>query len=156
MSAGTCRASGPFPQEPYINNMMWISAKAEYACLAVIELAKTTSGLPKRAGAIAEAQGIPERYLAQILLRLKATGLVQSTRGPAGGYQLIRPTDEFSVADIIGAIDGPDDPPRKIASPAAQELVDLLKRARAAERQVLTSTTIAELTGPLVAHDWVL
>jgi len=136
---------------------MWISAKAEYACLAVIELARAgVSGLPTRVGDIAEAQGIPERYLAQILLQLKAAGLVQSVRGSVGGYQLIRPTDEFSVADVIVAIDGPVNPPRKVASPAAHELVELLKRAQAAEREVLASATIAQLAGSVTAHDGVI
>jgi Rrf2 family protein len=136
---------------------MRITAKAEYACLAVIELAKPgANGSPKRVRDIAEAQGIPERYLVQILLQLKAAGLVQSSRGSVGGYHLIRPAEEISVADIIAAIDGPGDPPRKAASPAAQELAELLKRARDAEQTVLASTTIAQLTGPAAPHDWVL
>ena len=136
---------------------MWISAKAEYACLAVIELAKAgLSGLPIRVREIAEAQGIPERYLVQILLQLKAAGLVQSIRGSVGGYQLVRPSRDISVAEIIVAIDGPGDPPRKVASPAAHELVEVLRRARAAERDVLASASIAQLAGSCAPHDWVL
>ncbi len=136
---------------------MKITAKAEYACLAIIELAKPgADGASKRVRDIAEAQGIPERYLVQILLQLKAAGLVQSARGSEGGYHLIRRADEITVADVIGAIDGPGDPPRKSASPAAQELGEVLRRAQAAEREVLASATIAQFALATAPHDWVV
>jgi Rrf2 family protein len=134
-----------------------ISAKAEYACLAMIEMAKPGSnGTPRRVRHIAESQGIPERYLVQILLQLKAAGLVQSARGSDGGYQLLRPADETSVDDVIRAIDGPGDPPRKAASPASRELAGLIQRARDAERVVLASATIAQFADLTAPHDWVV
>src|SRR4051794_33499461 len=99
---------------------MRISAKAEYACLALIELAKPgADAAPRRARDIAEAQGIPERYLVQILIQLKAAGLVQSARGSVGGYHLVREPGKVTVAEVIAAIDGPGDPSRKASSPAA-------------------------------------
>ncbi|MFO0958685.1 MAG: Rrf2 family transcriptional regulator [Isosphaeraceae bacterium] len=70
---------------------MRISAKAEYACLALIELARTGREDPRRVREIAGCHGISGRYLVQILLQLKAAGLVESARGSQGGYQLARP-----------------------------------------------------------------
>src|SRR3954451_13540051 len=85
---------------------MRISAKAEYACVAMLELAANfNEPQPVRIKAIADAQGIPQRFLVQILLQLKTTGLVASVRGASGGYQLARPADRITLADVIGAID---------------------------------------------------
>ena len=85
---------------------MRVSAKAEYACVAMMELAGSYSDpQPVRIKAIADAQGIPPRFLVQILLALKTAGLVVSVRGAAGGYQLARPPDSISLASIINAID---------------------------------------------------
>jgi Rrf2 family protein len=136
---------------------MRITAKAEYACLAVIELAKPgVNGSPKRVREIAEARGIPERYLVQILLQLKTAGLVQSERGSDGGYRLLRSAEAISIADVIDAIDGPGDPPRKSTQSFAPELTALLTRASKAEREVLASTNIAQLIVPTMPLDWVL
>ncbi len=86
--------------------LMRVSAKAEYACVAMMELAVTFNDpQPVRIKAIAEAQGIPPRFLVQILLQLKTAGLVASVRGAAGGYQLARPPEQISLADIVNAID---------------------------------------------------
>ena len=85
---------------------MKISAKAEYACLAVLALArKNPDDPPVRIREISATHGIPERYLVQILLQLKGAGLVASTRGASGGYQLTRPPESISLAQIITAID---------------------------------------------------
>jgi Rrf2 family protein len=136
---------------------MRISAKAEYACLAIIELARTGgSGAPKRIRELARAQAIPERYLIQILLQLKAAGLVHSSRGSVGGYQLSRSPSTISVAEVIAAIDGRGDHLRKSQSETGRNLSDLLDRASAAEWDVLASTTIAHLAGVDLQGDWVL
>src|SRR5258708_29558323 len=85
---------------------MRVSAKAEYACVAMLELAASYSeAQPVRIKAIADAQGIPQRFLVQILLQLKTAGLVASVRGAAGGYQLARSPQSISLAAIINAID---------------------------------------------------
>ena len=71
---------------------MKISAKAEYACLALLALAQHGPDAPPlRIREISESHAIPERYLVQILLQLKGAGLVVSTRGASGGYRLARP-----------------------------------------------------------------
>jgi Rrf2 family protein len=77
-----------------------ISAKAEYACLTVIPLATfEEQARPVRIREIADVQGIPETFLTQILLKLKAAGFVQSTRGASGVYRLDRPADRISLGD---------------------------------------------------------
>lgn len=136
---------------------MRISAKAEYGCLAIIELARSQAvGRPMRVREIAEAQGIPGRYLVQILLQLKSAGLVRSVRGAVGGYSLLRAAEEITVAEVIGVIDGPGDPPREATSPAARELGEVLRRAHAAERIVLAGVKIADLARRDILHDYVL
>lgn len=87
---------------------MKISAKAEYACLAVLELAlRASTGEPVRASEIAESNDIPQRFLVQILLQLKGAGYVVSTRGASGGYRLAVEPDQLNVWEIIQTIDGP-------------------------------------------------
>lgn len=85
---------------------MKVSAKAEYACVAMLELAANrASSQPVRVKTIADAHAIPLRFLVQILLQLKGAGLVASTRGASGGYLLTRPPERISLADIINVID---------------------------------------------------
>jgi Rrf2 family protein len=85
---------------------MQVSAKAEYACIAMLELA-TRHGDPRpvRLADIADSHAIPQRFLVQILLQLKGAGLVISTRGASGGYQLARPPEEISLADVLSVVD---------------------------------------------------
>ena len=127
---------------------MRITAKAEYACLAVIELARSVGdGSPRRVRELADAQDIPERYLIQILLQLKAAGLVHSSRGSVGGYQLARSPSQISVADVIAAIDGRGERIRKAGSGVGRDLSELLERASAAEWDILAGASIALLAG---------
>jgi Rrf2 family transcriptional regulator, cysteine metabolism repressor len=136
---------------------MRITAKAEYACLAVIELARSGRvGAPKRVRDLAGAQNIPQSYLIQILLQLKAAGLVHSSRGAVGGYQLARNPSEISVADVIAAIDGREERTRKAESAVGRDLSELLERASAAKWDVLAAATIARLAGTDTQPDWVL
>lgn len=137
---------------------MKISAKAEYACMALLALARQgPDSPPMRIREISESYGIPERYLVQILLRLKGAGLVASTRGAAGGYQLAQPASAISVGHVLAAIDGPDVPAGETTSsrrPAAAVLDPVWERVRAAERAVLDSTTVAQLAERASPHDW--
>jgi Rrf2 family protein len=87
---------------------MKLSAKAEYACLAVLELAlRQERPEPARLVEVAGPNGIPERFLVQILLQLKGAGFVSSVRGAAGGYRLAVEPREISVWDIVQIVDGP-------------------------------------------------
>ena len=136
---------------------MRISAKAEYACLAVIALAQRrleNRSVPIRE--IAEAQGIPETFLTQILLKLKGAGLVVSTRGSAGGYSLARSPEGISLQDVLKVVDGCDLNARETQGPAAPLLAQVWDQIRASETRVLTKTSIAQLADRLNAHDWVI
>ena len=136
---------------------MKLSAKAEYACLAVIALARSSSDdQPVRIREIASGCKIPERYLVQILLQLKAAGLVFSARGAMGGYRLARSPERISLGEVLTAIDGPGEPPREVVEPMAQALASVMQNVRAAERAVLDQTTIAELAGRGAALDWMI
>ena len=136
---------------------MKLSAKAEYACLAVIALARQgLDSTPVRVREIAETHGIPERYLVQILIQLKGAGLVYSTRGSAGGYRLARPAEQISLLEVLTSIEGPGEPPREAKEPAARVLASVVEHLHAAERTVLEQTTIAHLAGRSTSHDWVI
>lgn len=86
---------------------MKISAKAEYAVRAAIELAAAGDNKALAAERIATSQGIPRGFLEHILSELRIAGLVRSQRGTDGGYRLARAAREITIADIIRAVDGP-------------------------------------------------
>ncbi len=93
---------------------MNISSRCDYACRAIVELAKQAhTQQPVRATHIAESRGIPEKYLVHILIQLKRAGLVRSVRGSQGGYRLDRAPGDITLGEIVKAIDGPvlDPPP---------------------------------------------
>jgi Rrf2 family transcriptional regulator, cysteine metabolism repressor len=125
---------------------MKISSKAQYACLAIIELARSgTENLPRRVREIADAQGLPASYLIRILLQLKAAGLVRSVRGSEGGYQLARSPWDISIREVIATIDGDSGSACDGSSLAARKLSDLLIEAQAAELAILAAATVAQL-----------
>jgi Rrf2 family protein len=129
---------------------MKVSAKAEYACVAMLELAANRdSAQPVRVKTIAEAHAIPLRFLVQILLQLKGAGLVASTRGASGGYHLTRPPDAISVADIINVIDRAL-PARTSSSQPTPSLAFSVLRGiwrdvQVAQQQMLEQITLADL-----------
>lgn len=87
---------------------MNISARCEYACRAMVELAlHQPEGDILTAQAIAASRHVPEKYLVHILLQLKRAGLVHSVRGAQGGYALALSPDQVSLLQIVEAIDGP-------------------------------------------------
>ncbi|MBI5105526.1 MAG: Rrf2 family transcriptional regulator [Solirubrobacterales bacterium] len=86
---------------------MRISAKADYAVRAAIELAVAGPEKPTKGDVIAKAQDIPVKFLENILADLRHAGLVGSRRGQEGGYWLVRPATEITVADVIRAVEGP-------------------------------------------------
>jgi Rrf2 family protein len=84
-----------------------VSARADYAIRALLELAASPGGAPLRAEAIARAQSIPSKFLENLLVDLRRTRLVSSQRGASGGYRLARPAAAISLADVIRAMEGP-------------------------------------------------
>jgi Rrf2 family protein len=128
---------------------MKISAKTEYACIAMLELAaRFQSTGPVRVRDLAAAHGIPARFLVQILLQMKAAGLVSSTRGAAGGYQLTRSPEQIRLADVMTVIEGPVvDPAMNVSAdtPITRVLQSTWCEATNAQQQVLSSVTFADL-----------
>lgn len=128
---------------------MNISAKTEYACIAVLELAtRYGTGQPVRIREIADAHGIPSRFLVQILLQLKGTGLVSSTRGAAGGYQLVRDPAEITLGEVMRVIEGSNGKPASnagTATPTSEVLLCAWQEAGQAQQDVLHSVTFADL-----------
>jgi Rrf2 family protein len=139
---------------------MKISAKAEYACLAMIALAhQGPDSPPLRIRDISLEYEIPERYLVQILLQLKRAGLVTSTRGASGGYHLSRAPELISLNEVLNAIDGPELSGRNTEAssrPASKALAAIWEQARSAERAVLESATIAQLAERTSPQEWVI
>jgi len=128
---------------------MHISAKIEYACLALLELAvRHDLNEPLPIKTIAARHGAPSGFLVQILLQLKAAGLVTSTRGAAGGYRLAQPPEEITLLDAMNAI---DPPPATVTSNATvkngatQTLLRVWNEVADKEREMLAGVTFAEL-----------
>ena len=84
-----------------------VSAKTDYAIRAGSRARRRRRDAPQKGERVAAAQGIPLRFLENILMQLRHAGLVESRRGAEGGYRLARPAEEITLADIIRAIDGP-------------------------------------------------
>ena len=130
---------------------MKISAKTEYACIAMLELASQYgSSEPVRIRRIAERHDVPPRFLVQILLQLKGAGLVASVRGAAGGYHLIKPPQEVSLGQIMEVIEGSSDENGQATSaspdsPAVKVLQQAWQDVTAVQRQMLNKLSLAEL-----------
>jgi Rrf2 family cysteine metabolism transcriptional repressor len=130
---------------------MRLSAKAQYACVAMVDLASNFGNPnPVHVKDIAEKHGISQRFLVQILLQLKGIGLVESSRGAAGGYQLTRPPGQISLAEIIHAIDqAPPPAPSALSGLHATNIVQtisaVLLEAQNREQQQFAEITLEQL-----------
>ena len=129
---------------------MRISAKADYAVRAAVELANAGDE-PVKGERLAEAQDIPLQFLEHILLELKHARLVRARRGAHGGYWLAKPAEEIRLADVIRAVEGPlaniqDQAPEATKYPGNAELLSQVWIAvRASLRRVLENVTVADL-----------
>jgi Rrf2 family protein len=127
-----------------------VSAKADYAVRATVELASAGDG-PVKAERIAQAQEIPLKFLENIMGDLRNAGLVCSQRGVEGGYWLARPADEISVAQVIRAVDGPlaavrgRRPEDVEYAGSAGRLREVWIAVRASLRNVLETVTVADV-----------
>ena len=130
---------------------MRVSAKADYALRATIELAAAGDERPVKGERIAQAQEIPLKFLENILGDLRHAGIVRSQRGAEGGYWLARPAEEITVADVVRAVDGPIANVRGLGpeaveyAGAAEPLRDVWIAVRANLRAVLEHVTLADL-----------
>jgi Rrf2 family protein len=129
---------------------MRVSAKADYALRAVIELAAAGAG-PTKGERIAQAQEIPLKFLENILGDLRHAGIVRSQRGVEGGYWLARPPDEITLAEVVRAVEGPianvrGVGPEQVQYPgSAERLREVWIAVRANLRAVLEQVTIADI-----------
>jgi Rrf2 family protein len=128
-----------------------ISAKADYAVRAAVELAAAPDEKPVKAERIATAQGIPLNFLENILGELRHSGIVRSHRGAEGGFRLAKPAADISIADIIRAVEGPlasvrGGPPEDSHYPGAAEALPRVWIAvRANLRSVVEHVTVADV-----------
>lgn len=86
---------------------MLLSTKGRYAVMAIVEVARQGDARPLSLGEIAERLELSLPYLEQLFMKLRRAELVQSVRGPGGGYVLAREPDGISVAEIMAAVDEP-------------------------------------------------
>jgi Rrf2 family protein len=132
---------------------MRVSAKADYALRALIELAARydEEGVVVSADELSRAQGIPHGFLQGILADLRRGGVVISHRGQSGGWRLALEPDKVSIADVMRAVDGPivsisgARPETVKYNDRAVVLQRVWIAARASLRDVLEHTTIADL-----------
>ena len=132
---------------------MRVTARADYAVRAAVELVGAGPTTPRKAESLAVAQGIPLSFLENILNQLKSAGVVRSQRGPEGGWWLLRPPDELTVADVIRAVEGPlatvrgERPEHLTYDGSAESLQQVWIALRANIRGVLEHVTLADIAG---------
>lgn len=132
---------------------MHVTAKADYAVRAVIELADTGQDSPRKVDEVAQAQSIPVSFLENILTQLRSSGIVRSQRGPEGGYWLARPAQEVNLAQIIRAVEGPlvgvrgQRPEEVEYAGSAESLQQVWIALRSNLRKVLENVTVADVAG---------
>lgn len=127
---------------------MNLSAKTEYACLAMLELAQhQATGEPVQVRRIAERHSIPSPFLVQIFQELKRAGLVASVRGAAGGYRMLRAPEDLTLAELLDVVEGSGEPTPCAASdsPLAPVLTEVCHELAAVRRERLEAITLADL-----------
>ena len=137
---------------------MHVTARGDYAVRAALELA-AADGQTRKVADLAAAQNIPARFLENILLALRRSGLVQSRRGADGGFRLTRPPEEITLADVLRAVEGPLANVQGVAPDqlqyggAASSLTDVWVAVRASLRVVLERVTLAEVASGSLPGD---
>src|SRR3954447_13298224 len=127
-----------------------VTAKADYAVRAVLELATVDEGLVK-GERIAQAQGIPLKFLENILIDLRHAGIVHAQRGAEGGYRLARQPADVTLGEVIRAVEGPlasvrGEPPELVSYGGSSEnLQTVWVAVRASLRTVLDDLTLADV-----------
>ena len=131
-----------------------LTSKSEYALLALVYLSRHAGDGFLSVQTIAAAQGIPPKFLEQILLTLKRARYVRSLKGQRGGYCLSRPADKISLAEVIRLIDGALAPTESVSkyfyesTPVEKEkkLLRLFKEIRNYLATKLEGTSLADVT----------
>jgi Rrf2 family protein len=138
---------------------MHVTAKADYAVRAVIELAGSDQDSPRKVDEVARAQSIPVSFLENILTQLRSSGIVRSQRGPEGGYWLAQPAEQVSLAQIIRAVEGPlvgvrgQRPEEVEYAGSSESLRQVWVALRANLRKVLEHVTVADVAAGALPKD---
>ncbi|WP_369231232.1 Rrf2 family transcriptional regulator [Streptomyces sp. R21] len=138
---------------------MRISARADYAVRAALQLAASRDDRPLKTEAIADAQDIPHKFLESILNDMRRGGLVLSQRGGNGGYRLARPAESISIADVIRVVDGPlvsvrgVRPPELSYTGPAESLLPLWIALRSNVREILEGVSLADVASAQLPAD---
>ena len=133
---------------------MRLTTRSEYALLALVHLGRQSPDEFLSVQAIASSQGIPPKFLEQILLTLKRARHVRSQRGRRSGYCLARPAGRISLAEIVRLFDGPlaptDSASKHFYEPTPIErerkLLRVFRQIRDHVSDTLESTTIADVS----------
>jgi Rrf2 family protein len=138
---------------------MHVTAKADYAVRAIVELAGSSQQSPRKVDDVAKAQSIPVSFLENILTQLRSSGIVRSQRGPEGGYWLAQPADQLNLANVIRAVEGPlvgvrGQRPEEIEyAGSAESLQQVWIALRASLRRVLEHVTVADVAAGTLPAD---
>ncbi len=127
---------------------MVFSAKTEYGLVSLLELAAVhTQGGVLQVAEIAQRQGIPDRYLEQMLTSLRRANILRSIRGPKGGYQLARPPAQIRVAEVVGCLEGESGGRSGSTrdTPEYAVLIALEERLDRSRREILEGATLQQL-----------
>lgn len=125
-----------------------LSAKVEYALLALLELASHhDKKVPLTMNEIAAKQPIPERYLEQILTQVRRAGLVQSQRGSKGGFVLTREPWQITLLEIVTLVEGERKEKESAETPTIEKtlVLEIWEKANATAIEVLRSYTLQDL-----------
>ena len=138
---------------------MRVSTKGDYATRALQDLALHYDQGPVQIEGIARRQGLPLRYLEQVLLMLKRAGFLRSKRGVKGGYYLAKPPREITIGEILRALEGPVAPIFCVTAGAREvcpkegmcALQDLWGQVRDAVSKIVDTTTLEDISRRLRA-----
>jgi Rrf2 family protein len=139
---------------------MLFSTKAEYGIRLLVELERQRGDEPVALSAVAESELLPLSYLEHLVAKLRAAGVVTSTRGAHGGYRLARPAEEIAMLEVVEALEGPITPMecfeieregRVLCSHETDDRACATKllwtRVQGGVNKALAETTLAELAG---------
>jgi len=153
----------PTPRPAYHGSgAIAFSTKGEYGVRLMVQLGRHVGTGPASLAEIAAEEDLPRAYLEQLVVSLREAGLVTSTRGAHGGYELARPPEAISMAEVLRALEGPiapmmcasDDPQHlALCDRSARCTVNVLwVRVRDAVAGALDSMTLADLVPPRIPH----
>ena len=132
---------------------MKLTVRSEYALLALVYLARQPAGKRITVQRIAQAQGIPPKFLEQLLLAMKHAGYVRSSKGRGGGYCISKPAIKITLAEIVRLFDGALAPTESVSryfygsTPIEREksLLRVFKEIRDVVSAKLEKTTLADV-----------